>query len=184
MNALWYSAAEQFEVKKVPIPECGDDEILLKGNMSSFAPIQFRFAEYVSNVCGTDLHVHHGGFNPRFPLIPGHEAIGKVTAFGKNVTDFQVGDRVAADVSITCGSCFFCRRGNSLLCENFRAKGIAEHGGFAEYIVYHKSKCYKIHNLTDEEATLLEPAACAVHGLDKLQLPVGAEVLMIGAGPT
>ena len=45
-------------------------------------------------------------------------------------------------------------------------------------------KLYKIHNLTDEEATLLEPAACAIHGLDKLNQSVGAEVLLLGAGPT
>lgn len=45
-------------------------------------------------------------------------------------------------------------------------------------------KVYKIHNLTDEEATLLEPAACALHGLDKLSPPVGVEVLVLGAGPT
>lgn len=45
-------------------------------------------------------------------------------------------------------------------------------------------KCYKINNLTDEEATLIEPAACAIHGLDKLRPPVGVEVLMLGAGPT
>jgi threonine dehydrogenase-like Zn-dependent dehydrogenase len=45
-------------------------------------------------------------------------------------------------------------------------------------------KLYKIKNLTDEEATLLEPAACAVHGLDRLNPPVGVEVLVMGAGPT
>jgi D-arabinitol dehydrogenase (NADP+) len=43
---------------------------------------------------------------------------------------------------------------------------------------------YKIHNLTDEESTLLEPAACAIHGLDKLNPQVGIEVLLLGAGPT
>ncbi len=47
-----------------------------------------------------------------------------------------------------------------------------------------KQKLYKIYNLTDEEATLLEPAACAIHGLDKLAPPVGIEVLILGAGPT
>ena len=47
-----------------------------------------------------------------------------------------------------------------------------------------KKKLYKIKNLTDEEATLLEPAACAIHGLDKLSPPVGVEVLLLGAGPT
>jgi len=57
-------------------------------------------------------------------------------------------------------------------------------GGFAGYVTYHQKKCYKIFNLTDEEATLLEPASCAIHGLDKLSPPVGIEVLLLGAGPT
>lgn len=48
----------------------------------------------------------------------------------------------------------------------------------------HFSKCYKIKNLTGEEATLLEPASCAIHGMDKLKMPFGAKVLLIGAGPT
>ena len=46
------------------------------------------------------------------------------------------------------------------------------------------AKCYKIKNLSDEEATLLEPASCAIHGMDKLKMPFGAKVLLIGAGPT
>ena len=45
-------------------------------------------------------------------------------------------------------------------------------------------KIYKIKNLTDEEATLVEPASCAIHGLDKLNPPVGVEALIFGAGPT
>lgn len=47
-----------------------------------------------------------------------------------------------------------------------------------------QKKLYKVHNLTDEESTLLEPAACAIHGLDKLNPPVGIDVLLLGAGPT
>ena len=46
------------------------------------------------------------------------------------------------------------------------------------------SKVYKINNLTDEEATLVEPAACAIHGLDQLNPGVGIDALIIGAGPT
>ncbi|KAG5643074.1 N-terminal acetyltransferase A complex catalytic subunit ard1 [Asterophora parasitica] len=57
-------------------------------------------------------------------------------------------------------------------------------GGFAEYVAVQSSKVYKITNLTDEEATLVEPAACAIHGLDRLDAPVGVDALIIGAGPT
>jgi len=103
---------------------------------------------------------------------------------GKNVKGFSHGDRCVADVGITCENCFYCRRGQSLLCENFNARGVTLDGGFAEYIAYDQKKLYKIHNLSDEESTLLEPAACAIHGLDKLSPPVGIEVLLLGAGPT
>ncbi|THV07110.1 GroES-like protein [Dendrothele bispora CBS 962.96] len=170
MKALWYSAPQKFEIKQVPIPKVGDNDVLLKVTCCG--------------VCGTDAHIHEGEFIAKFPLIPGHEAIGSVVEMGKDVKGFEVGDRCVADVGITCGKCFYCRRGNSLLCEDFNARGVTQDGGFAEYIVYKQEKLYKIHNLTDEEATLLEPAACAIHGLDKLQPPVGIEVLMLGAGPT
>ncbi|KAK7451135.1 N-terminal acetyltransferase A complex catalytic subunit ard1 [Stygiomarasmius scandens] len=170
MKALWYSAPQKFEIKQVPIPKVGDNDVLLKVTCCG--------------VCGTDAHIHDGEFIAKFPLIPGHEAIGTVVEMGKDVKEFEVGDRCVADVGITCGKCFYCRRGNTLLCEDFNARGVTQDGGFAEYIVYKQEKLYKIHNLTDEEATLLEPAACAIHGLDKLQPPVGIEVLMLGSGPT
>ncbi|KAF8828195.1 hypothetical protein HHX47_DHR4000977 [Lentinula edodes] len=155
MKALWYDAPHKFSIKEVPIPQVGDDDVLLKG-------------EFIS----------------KFPLIPGHEAIGTVVEMGKNVKGFEKGDRCVADVGITCGSCFYCRRGQELLCEHFNARGVTQDGGFADYIVYQQKKLYKIKNLSDEEATLLEPAACAIHGLDKLNPQVGIEVLLLGAGPT
>jgi len=170
MRALWYNKPREFEIKEVPIPQVNDDDVLLKVTCCG--------------VCGTDGHIHEGEFISKFPLIPGHEAIGTVVEMGKNVTGFEIGDRCVADVGITCENCFYCRRGESLLCESFNARGVTLDGGFAEYIVYQQKKLYKIKNLTDEEATLLEPAACAIHGLDKLNPPVGIEVLLLGAGPT
>ncbi|KAI0037253.1 chaperonin 10-like protein [Vararia minispora EC-137] len=170
MRALWYNKPREFVVKQVPIPQPKDNEVLLKVS--------------TCGVCGTDGHIHDGEFISTFPLIPGHEAVGSVVEMGKDVVGFEVGDRCAADVGITCDDCFFCRRGQSLLCENFKARGVSADGGFAEYIVYPQHKLYKIENMTDEEATLLEPAACAIHGLDKLRPPVGVDVLLLGAGPT
>ncbi|KAF4581307.1 hypothetical protein EYR40_002894 [Pleurotus pulmonarius] len=144
MKALWYNAPRDFEIRQVPIPKPGDDDVLLKG----------------------------------------HEAVGTVVELGKNVKGFEIGDRCVADVGITCDDCFYCRRGQSLLCENFNSRGVTQDGGFADYVVYQQKKLYKINNLSDEDATLLEPAACAIHGLDKLSPPVGVEVLLLGAGPT
>jgi D-arabinitol dehydrogenase (NADP+) len=120
------------------------------------------------------------------------------------VKDFKNGDRCVVDPVVTCGSCFYCRRGKSLFCENFDGLGATLPGGFADYVTVYESevqlflvkinhpiiryrasnKVHHIYSLTDEEATLIEPAACAVHGADKLGLPVGSEVLILGAGPT
>jgi D-arabinitol dehydrogenase (NADP+) len=55
---------------------------------------------------------------------------------------------------------------------------------FINFSCRQSKKVYKIFNLSDEEATLVEPAACAIHGLDRLGPSVGAEVLVLGAGPT
>jgi threonine dehydrogenase-like Zn-dependent dehydrogenase len=62
--------------------------------------------------------------------------------------------------------------------------GINLPGGFAEYCAYPQAKVFKIHNLSDVEATLIEPASCAAHGLDRIRPRLGSSVLMFGAGPT
>lgn len=172
MKAVYYHAPRNFEIREVPVPQVGDDDVLFKVRCCG--------------ICGTDGHVHAGEFISSFPLIPGHEVVGEVAAFGKNVTGFAKGDHVVADPGVTCEACFYCRRGQSLLCENFQGKGVSasEPGGFSEYITFAAKKVYKIQNLSDEEATLIEPAACAIHGMDKLGTAVGIEALVIGAGPT
>jgi len=170
MKALYYSKPQEFDVRTVAVPECKDGEVMIKVG--------------ACGVCGTDQHIHNGEFISKFPLIPGHEVVGEIIKVGKNVKDFKPGMRAVADVGITCGSCFYCRRGQELLCENFSSKGVTTDGGFAEYVCYDQSKIYEIHNLSDIDATLLEPAACAIHGLDKIHPPVGSEVLLMGAGPT
>ncbi|KAH8706681.1 chaperonin 10-like protein [Ilyonectria robusta] len=134
-------------------------------------------------VC-VELHIHEGEFIAKFPLIPGHETVGVVAAVGKDVKGFAVGDRVAADNSELCNECFYCRRGQPLLCENFNAHGVTMNGGFAEYCAYPAAKVFKIHNLSWVDATLLEPASCACHGLEKIRPKLGSHVLMFGAGPT
>ncbi|KAG8160527.1 hypothetical protein KVR01_010063 [Diaporthe batatas] len=170
MKALQYSKPENFSIVEVPLPELRDDDVLVKVK--------------ACGVCGTDLHIHEGEFIAKFPLIPGHETVGVVAAVGKNVKKFQLGDRVAADNSELCGHCFYCQRGEPLLCENWSGHGTTLPGGFAEYCAYPQHQIFKFHNMSDVEATLIEPASCACHGLDKIRPRLGSSVLMFGAGPT
>lgn len=86
-------------------------------------------------ICGTDLHIIDGEFPPSpYPLVPGHEFAGTVTAVGTQVTDLAVGRRVAVDPSLFCGRCSYCRIGRGNLCENWNAIGDTVSGAFAEYV--------------------------------------------------
>jgi D-arabinitol dehydrogenase (NADP+) len=170
MKALRYSKPKEYAIVEVPIPTLRDNDVLIKVK--------------ACGVCGTDLHIHDGEFIARFPLIPGHETVGVVAGMGKNVKDFKIGERVVADNSELCMECFYCRRGQLLLCENFNAHGVTLDGGFAEYCAYPAGRVFRIHNLSDVDATLLEPASCAAHGLDRIAPKLGSSVLMFGAGPT
>ncbi|OAL30573.1 chlorophyll synthesis pathway protein BchC [Fonsecaea nubica] len=167
---LEYDEPEKFSVVEVPLPKLRENDILIKVK--------------ACGVCGTDLHIHEGEFLAKFPLIPGHETVGVVAALGPKVKGFEVGQRVVADNSELCGECFYCRRGEELLCEDFQAHGVTMDGGFAEYCAYPAKRVFPIKNLSDVDATLLEPASCAAHGLDKISPKMGSSVLMFGAGPT
>ncbi|KAG5654568.1 hypothetical protein H0H81_000093 [Sphagnurus paluster] len=163
MDAVLYYAAHQLEIVKQEVPQIADDQVLIKVSCCG--------------VCGTDHHLAE--------LVPGHEIVGTITAVGKGVVeDLAIGDRCVVDPTVLCETCFFCRRGQHVLCANFNSLGVTIAGGFAEYVSAQSKKVYKIKNVSDEEATLIEPAACAIHGLDKLNAPVGVDVLVIGAGPT
>jgi threonine dehydrogenase-like Zn-dependent dehydrogenase len=80
-------------------------------------------------ICGSDLHFVHG----KAPIDPGdvlgHEAVGVVEATGPEVTRFALGDRVVVAFNIACGRCWFCRRGETQLCEDFRNLGAGAFGG-------------------------------------------------------
>ncbi|KAK2742495.1 hypothetical protein FQN57_005386 [Myotisia sp. PD_48] len=170
MKALQYSEPEKYGIVQIPLPVLRPNDVLIKVK--------------ACGVCGTDLHIHEGEFLAKFPLVPGHETVGVVAAVGPTVKGFNIGDRVVADNSELCGECFYCRRGAELLCEHFEAHGVTMNGGFAEYCAYPAGRVFKIENLSDVDATLLEPASCAAHGLDKIAPKMGSTVLMFGAGPT
>ena len=80
-------------------------------------------------ICGSDLHFLHG----KAPVEPGeglgHEAVGVVEAVGEDVTRYRQGDRVVVAFNIACGACWFCRLGQTQLCEDFRNLGAGEFGG-------------------------------------------------------
>lgn len=171
MKALVYEEPRKFSVKEVPEPECGPHQVLIR--------------VMACGVCKTDVHIHHGHFISRFPLTPGHEFSGIVEGTGEAVTAFKAGDRVTADNTVLCDECYYCRRNQPLYCKNFYSLGVNGPGGFAQYVVVNQDKVFPIpDHLSFDEASFTEPTACAVHGMDMIDLTFGDDVLMFGSGPT
>ncbi len=112
-------------------------------------------------VCRTDLHVVDGELSdPKLPLIPGHEIVGRVVATGDDVDRFRPGDRVGVPwLGWTCGVCAYCCSGRENLCERARFTGYQIDGGYAEYTVADARYCFPIPNrYGDAEAA---PLLCA-----------------------
>ena len=112
-------------------------------------------------VCRTDLHVVDGELaNPRLPVVPGHEIVGRVTATGSGVDHLEVGQRVGiAWLGATCGVCRFCQTGRENLCAEARFTGYTLDGGYAEYALARADYCFPVSvDLPDAEAA---PLLCA-----------------------
>jgi len=145
---------------------------------------EVRLAVEMAGMCGTDLHIHDGGFFSKYPLTPGHEIVGRVDSLGDAVDDLSVGQRVVADNTVLCGHCPSCRRDKPLFCRNFYSLGVNGPGAFADYVIVRADKCFPADDLSPSTAVMTEPTACAIHGMDVLELRPGSEVLVFGAGPT
>ena len=116
-------------------------------------------------------------------LITGHEFWGEIAEVGKNAKGLKVGDRVAVDICITCGTCYFCRHGDGLLCETFTQLGIHTDGGFAEYVKAPWKNCYHLpDDMDDYTAAFVEPLTAVVHASQRMNAPIASSVAVIGCG--
>ncbi|MBN1298884.1 MAG: zinc-dependent dehydrogenase [Actinobacteria bacterium] len=180
MKAAVYYGPNDIRVEEKPVPQVGPDDILIKVEASS--------------ICGTDLRIFKSGHHAvKPPQIIGHENAGTVAKVGANVEKYKVGDRVAIDPIVSCGYCYYCRRGITNLCSTFKktieAFGYYYPGGFAEYMLV-PGKAIARGNvipvpegMSFEEAAIAEPMACALNAQILARVGAGNSVLVIGAGP-
>jgi alcohol dehydrogenase, propanol-preferring len=138
-------------------PLCGDDELLVHVN--------------ACGVCRTDLHIVEGELQThKSPVVPGHQIVGDVLEMGKDVTEFQVGQRVGiAWLHHTCGHCRFCLSARENLCEHADFTGWTVDGGYAQYAIADRRFTYLLpENFGDLQAA---PLLCAgIIGYRSLQL--------------
>ena len=170
MRAAIFEKIGVIQVREVPVPQITDEEVLIEVKDTG--------------ICGTDWSIYNGWYSAdKLPMIAGHEFSGVIVQVGKDARGVREGDRVTADINISCGTCFYCVRGDKLLCDNFTQLGIHTDGAFAEYV---KAPASQVHilpdNLSFEEGAFIEPVSCVIHASKALNARLGSSLAIIGDG--
>lgn len=168
MKAAVFLGNNKIEIRDLPIPEVGPNDILIKVK--------------ASGVCGTDVHIIRGTAHSAVPVVLGHEYAGEIIQVGSKVTKFKLGDRVTVDPNIFCSECDYCFQGKINFCRNLKALGVDINGGFAEFSVLPERQVYKLpDHVSYEEGVLTEPLACCVHAMELSPASHGDKVIILGA---
>ncbi|HLE15446.1 MAG TPA: zinc-dependent alcohol dehydrogenase family protein [Anaerolineales bacterium] len=133
MRAMMLTAPGQpLESRRAPVPQPGPDQVLLRVS--------------ACGVCRTDLHILDGELRePKLPLIPGHQIVGRVVGCGDKADRFELGERVGVPwLGYTDGACRYCRRGQENLCDHALFTGYTIDGGFADYTVADQRYCFPL----------------------------------------
>ena len=161
------------ELIDMPEPDAGPGQVV----------IEIRAA----GICGTDIHIYHGDYLLKPPVILGHEFAGQVVAVGPGVTRCHVGDRVTVNPSAgrLCGDCRYCRIGAPFFCVDRAALGSGMHGAFARHCGVRQEVVYQLpENLDYDIGALCEPFACSLQAVIELTEIKPSEVVVIsGPGP-
>jgi L-iditol 2-dehydrogenase len=177
MLAAVYRGKNDVRMETVPVPAIGPGELLVR--------------VHTCGICGTDLKKISTGSHSA-PRIFGHETSGVVAAVGKDVSQFQPGDRVMVFHHIPCRNCYYCRHHTFAQCEMYKKVGCtggfeASGGGFAEYvrvmdwIVQHGTVRIP-QGVSFEQACFVEPVNTCMKGVVSLRLEADETVLVVGQG--
>ncbi len=175
MRAAYLVAPYRFERREVPAPTPGKAEVLVRVT--------------AAGVCGSDLHFYSAGRIGEVvldqPFVMGHEFCGVVEDAGEFSASFPKGTRVAAEPSIACGTCFYCREDRPNLCLNLTFIGFPpKGGGYAEFITLpgENLRCLP-DSIPDPQGPLVETLAVAIHTVELMGDVRGKSVAILGAGP-
>ena len=170
MRAAVYYNNRDVRLKEIPIPQIGANEILVK--------------IIASGICGSDVLEWYR--MKKAPLVLGHEIAGEIAKVGDNIRRFNVGDRVFVSHHVPCNKCHYCLNGHHTACETLHATNF-DPGGFSEYIrvpqINVELGTYQLpDSLSYEDATFIEPLACAIRGQRLARVRSGDTVLILGTG--
>lgn len=170
LRAVLYKE-EDLRIEESSIPEIGAGDVLIQNK--------------ISTTCGTDVKIFKRGYPLLKPPHPfGHEFSGVIAAVGKDVKGFKEGDRVAVHNTAPCNQCYFCKKGFPSMCEDM----LFNRGSYAEYVrvperIVKQNMFLLDKSISHKTASLMEPFACAVYGIDNCPIHNGDIVIVNGAGP-
>jgi len=159
------------EILDIPVPVPREDEVLVR--------------IVGAGICGTDFAKYKGDLQGNFPVVAGHEGVGRIAAFGPDAEGkgISVGDMVAIQPNFACGKCETCRNGRGNICPNRIRLGLDVNGVFAEYVAAPRQYVWKLpEGLPWETAALTEPLSVALHGIGKISPSAADRVLVYGTG--
>lgn len=170
MFAAVLHAPADLRYERVPVPACGDHEVLIRVR--------------AAGVCGSDLDRVMKTGTYTFPTIPGHEFSGEVAEVGRAVKEYQSPARVVVAPLLACMQCESCSRGDYGMCDSYGYLGSRTDGAFAQFAV---APAKNLLRLPDEvsfaEGAMVEPAAVTLHGMMRVGIHPGETVAVLGCGP-
>jgi L-gulonate 5-dehydrogenase len=135
-------------------------------------------------LCGSDIHFYLGDYPyVNYPRTQGHEFVGIVEGLGRDATGLEVGQRVAVEPLLPCGTCLPCRRGHRNCCTRMQTIGVQVDGGLCERIALPAANLFVTGDLPADVAVLSEPLSIAEHAVARSGLGAGDLVVVFGAGP-
>jgi L-iditol 2-dehydrogenase len=162
------------ELRDLNLPKVGNNEVLIR--MRS------------CGICGSDLEKVFGKYGMKSSRI-GHEPAGEIVKLGADIKDYKKGDRVFIHHHVPCYSCHYCYNDDFTMCEKYQSSNI-DPCGLSEYILvpqWNLSKGGLIRlpeNVNFNQAALIEPIACCLRSLNKVNLKKADTIVIFGAGPT
>jgi len=171
MKVGMYYNNQDVRVEEMDIPSIGDNDILIK--------------VIASGICGSDIMEWYR--IKKAPLVLGHELTGTIVEKGKNVTHFDIGDRVFTTHHVPCEACKFCLTGHNTACTTLQTVNNFAPGGFAEFLrVTGKSvetgTLRLPSEMSYEQGSFIEPLGTVLRGLRAIHLTPGESVAIIGTG--
>jgi 2-desacetyl-2-hydroxyethyl bacteriochlorophyllide A dehydrogenase len=172
VKAALLLAPRRLEISEIAAPRVGAGEVIIHPTLAG--------------ICGSDVSLFAGHrAPPAYPLLLGHEVVGRVSELGKEVTKFSRGQRVVVEPNYPCGVCAFCRAGRGNICPDKKSAGVTVPGCFAEMFAAPAEFVWAVPDaISDEDAVTLEPLAVSLHALWQSGAQMGDTVAVLGCGAT